>query len=183
MVSGVWRRVATHKVRRRLNSTRRSPVGNHAAAHGLVRISVVGRIPSHGHGPVLHVPLRNDAALSGSPSRVLVDLAVRSLSEGIGRRLLLRVLLWRRRLVHLRPRKVSQRLRSVWVRIHGRRRPAALVKSLCRGPLGVVVVLLRWRASGRVEPWGSPLLWRTVGIWSPRLLLLLHVLGRWDLPA
>jgi hypothetical protein len=78
-----------------------SPVGDHAAAHGLVRISVVRGVAGHGHGPVFHVPLRNDPALCCGPSRVL--LGVLSMSECVGRGLLRVIWLRRRLLVHLRP--------------------------------------------------------------------------------
>ncbi len=101
-VPGVWRCVATHVVGCGGAGTWRSPIGNHTAAHGLVRISVsvVRRITTHGHGPFLHMPLRHDPSLRSSSSRVLV--AVGSLSEGIGGGLLLLIWLPWGRLLHLR---------------------------------------------------------------------------------
>jgi hypothetical protein len=84
--------MATYVVGMRRTITRRPPVGNHAATHGLVGIAVVRRIASHGHGAVFHVPLRDDPALRRGPSRVLVIL---SIAEGVSRRLLLLVRLLR----------------------------------------------------------------------------------------
>ncbi len=119
------------RMARRVFLVRRSgahwfPVGDHAAAHCLVRVSVLRRIAGHGHRPVLHVPLRDNPSLCGLSSGLLVVLGV---SEGVGRGLLLLLRRRRRLLVHLGSRVVGERLRPVWVCVHGRRRSPVLVPS------------------------------------------------------
>lgn len=98
-----------------------------------------------------------------SPSRILI---IRRLSECVCGRLLICL---RRGVVHLRSWRASQRLRSVWIRIHRRWRPASLVKPLGGGSWRrvIAVVPLRWRPSHLLGSW-----WWWSRIWASSLLLL-----------
>ena len=84
------RRMARREFGVRRSGAHWFPVGDHAAAHCLVRVSVLRRIAGHGHRPVFHVPLGDDPSLCRLSSGLLVVLG---LSEGVGRGLLLLLLL------------------------------------------------------------------------------------------
>jgi hypothetical protein len=82
-------------------------------------------------------------------------------------------------------RIVCQRLRPVRVGIHGSRWPPIRMEALRRSPRRVVVVALRRRGSSLgLKPRGPRVLrWRAAGIRASSLLLLLQILGGWDLLA
>jgi hypothetical protein len=123
--------------------SRRSPVRYHAAAHGLMRIPILGVVRArHRHGPFL-MAFWHDSSLGRSPCLALVR--VRRLSEMVCGWLLVGA---GRRVVHLRSRSGSKTLRAIGVAVHGRRRMAltAGIRSLgriagssssSRGPSGI----------------------------------------------
>lgn len=139
------------------------PIRNDPPAHSLVRVSIVRIVPGHRHGTVFHVSVGYNPPLGCSPSRILI---IRRLSECVCGRLLICL---RRGVVHLRSWRASQRLRSVWIRIHRRWRPASLVKPLGGGSWRrvIAVVPLRWRPSHLLGSW-----WWWSRIWASSLLLL-----------
>lgn len=148
-----------------------SPIGDDAAAHGLVRtvmlllsltVPVWREVARHRHGPIV-VALGDHAALRRGAGRA--GMTVLGVPEGVRRGLLISA---GRRRILLGSRRRSQRLRSVRIVHQCRTRPAAMESLRC---------IPSSRRSGRRAPDISSWMWRRA-IASAGLLLSVLSLGR-----